>query len=204
MTLPPRRAYRDAEYIERQLGSDETPNQLVVVADDLEYAWHVSLAYLAQYETRDAAGCCVVTTERDVETVGTDFDRLLPDVRLSIVDIGSEREPIWNTYAESPVYHLATVGDFTKLVLALDDASAAFDNEGSLLFHSLDELLADTSVRTVLRLLNLLDGDLTLTPQLYTLDLDRCSNDSLDAIRSRVDTLVQIENRADGTWVHVD
>lgn len=161
----------------------------------------MSLAYLAQYDTRDAACCCIVTTERDVETVGTDSGRLLPDIQLSIVDIASEREPIWNTYTESLEHHLATIGDFTKLVLVLDDTSAAFDNEGSLLFHSLDELLADTSVRTVLRLL---DGDLTLTPQIYTLDPDRCSNDSLDAIRSHVDTLVQIENRTNGTWVHVD
>lgn len=202
MTLPPRQAYRDAEYIERQL--DEAPNQLVVVADDLDYAWQVALAYHAQYETRDSAGCCVVTTEEAVTTIGEQFDQLLPDVRLSIVDVGSAQEPVWNTYTESPVYHLETVGDFTNLVLALDDASAAFDGEGALLFHSLDELLADTSVPTVLRLLTLLDGNLALTPQLYTLDLDRCSADSLETIRSRVDTLVQIENQADGTWVHVD
>ncbi|GGL68472.1 hypothetical protein [Halocalculus aciditolerans] len=197
-----RRAFHDAEYLERHL--ERPPGQLVVAADDRSYAWDVGLAFLAGYELRPATGCCVVSTDYSADRVARDFDRLLADSRLGVVQVDVEDAADSDPYAATPVHSLPTVRDYTSLFLTVDDVIARFDGDSTLVVHSLEELLAETSVRAVSRLLALCRRQLETTPQVFTLDVDRCSSASLEAIRSTVDTLVRIDDSGDGRRVTVD
>ncbi|WP_435102343.1 DUF7504 family protein [Halarchaeum sp. P4] len=200
LTRHTRRALRDAQYIEREL--DEPADQIVIATDDLDYAWAVALAFLAHHEVRDRAGSSVVTTERDADLIEADFEEFLPDHQLGVLDIDSGQQA--QPYRTPPVYTLSNVGDFTSLFLTIDKIHNGFDGDASLIVHSLDDLLAETSVQTVTRLLKLFEWRLSATPQLFTLDLERCSEQSLENVQSMVDTLVRIEGAPDETWVTVE
>ncbi|QLC35402.1 hypothetical protein EFA46_014215 (plasmid) [Halarchaeum sp. CBA1220] len=193
-------ALRDARYIERQL--DGPADQIIIAADDLDYAWTVTIAFLAQHEVREQAGSSIVTTERDADTIERDFEQFLPDLRFGILDLdaGQQSRP----YRDPPVHTLSNTGDFTSLFLTLDQIDSGFNGNSSLLVHSLDALVAETSVETVTRLLKLFEWKHSATPQIFTLDLERCSDRSLENIRSVVDTLIRIEGAPDGTWITVE
>ncbi|MEE6208747.1 hypothetical protein U3A55_01055 [Salarchaeum sp. III] len=186
-----RTAFRDARYVDRAL---ERPlDQVVFVSDELGYAADLALAFLGVTETRQSGGCCVVTTERRVSRIKRDTDRVLWESRLGVVEVGIDESTRTDPYAETPVYSLSNVGDYASLFLTVDDLVGRFDGPASLVVHSLDALLAETSVRTVSRLLTL-GQRLDATPQLFTLDSQRCSSDSLETIRSTVDAVVRIEH----------
>ena len=198
-TLVAHQALRDARYIERQL--DRPADQIVIAADDLDYAWTVTIAFLAQQEIREQAGSSIVTTERDAGTIERDFERFLPDRRFGILDLDADQQS--RPYRDPPVHTLSNIGDFTSLFLTLDQIDSVFDGNSSLLVHSLDALVAETSVETVTRLLKLFEWQHSATPQIFTLDLERCSDPSLENIQSVVDTLVRIEGAPDETWVTI-
>lgn len=195
-----RTAFRDARYVGRRL---ERPlDQVVFVSDDIGYAADLALAFLGVAEIQHG-GCCVVTTERRASRIKRDTDQLLADSRLGVVEVGIDESMRTNPYAETPVYSLSNVGDYASLFLTVDDLVERFNGPASLVVHSLDALLAETSVRTVSRLLTL-GQQLNATPQLFTLDSQRCSSDSLGTIRSTVDAVVRIEHVAGEPLITVE
>ena len=173
----------------------------MLVSDRLEYACDVAFAVLSVEAQPD--GCCVVSTERRANRIERDTDQLLSDSRLGVVEVGFDEPTETNPYAETPVHSLSNVGDYTSLFLTMDDIVERFDGSTSLVVHSLDALLAETSVRTVSRLLTL-GQRLDAAPQLFTLDSRRCSHETLETIRSTVDAVVRIEHVAGEPLVTVE
>lgn len=196
-----RTAFRDARYVDRQL--ERPVDQIVVASDDLAYAWDVALAFLGTSEAEQSNGCCVVSTERRANRLRRDTRRLLSGATVGVVEVGLDAPTGTDPYTETPVYSLPNVGDYASLFLTVEDLVERFEGRTPIVVHSLDALLAETSVRTVSRLLTH-SRRLDATPQVFTLDSRRCSSESLETIRSTVDAVVHIEHVAGESMVTVE